>query len=310
MYEPYKAEEAVRETILLVLMLIILFGNALILVAFLKSPRLRTGSNVFIAGLAASDWLVAALAIPLYLVTLKSDSPTSLLMRFYISLDIFSATASVFHLISVTVERYIAVVKPYLHHALLVESYCRVLGVVWVLSLILSCLNFVITPNVDKNYPFYVFVTALSLALLIIPSLNFFIFIVARTIIRNTIEPEQEQTRTNRVRSFSKYLRERKTAATLAIICGTFFLMWLPHVIGVFVFKFCFSCNLAPVDIGRVVFFIKFAQYANSALNPFVFAFRDAGIRRTIKSFLASSWFNVMEPLRRISSTRETTSQQ
>ena len=55
MYETAESEKALRETILLALMLIILFGNALILVEFVKDTRIRTGPNVFIVDLAASD---------------------------------------------------------------------------------------------------------------------------------------------------------------------------------------------------------------------------------------------------------------
>lgn len=74
-------------------------------------------------------------------------------------------------------------------------------------------------------------------------------------------------------------------------------------------FMLCFPCDLDSVDIGRVGFFVKFALYTNSALNPFVLTFRDIGIRRTIKTILAHARIHLMEPLRRIRSTREMSSQ-
>lgn len=294
MYEPSTGEQIVRDAFIFTLMFFILVGNTLIIAAYVKNFRLRTSSNVFIVGLALSDWLVGAFAVPLYVVTLRRKSSSTLLIRFYISLDIFSGTASVFHLISVTVERYIAISKPFLHRRLFLDSYYCVLAVVWILSLFLSCLDFTLTPSVTRNYPFYVLLTVFSLALLVISLLNVLVFKIARSLVHNTVEPavEQGQTRASLQR---KIRRERKTAATLAMISGTFFLTWLPHVIGAFVFTFCFPCHLAPVDIGRVGAFVKCMQYSNSALNPLLFAFRDAEMRITIKTLVNGCW-NFVQP--------------
>lgn len=294
MYEPSELEQTLRDAFIFLLMFLILVGNTLIIAAYKRNIRLRTGSNVFIVGLAASDWLVGALAVPLYVVTLRRESASALLMRFYISLDIFSGTASVFHLISVTVERYIAISKPFLHRRLVLDSYYYVLGVVWVLSLLLSCLDFTLTPSVNSNYPFYVLLTVFVLALLVISLLNALTFKITKSLIHNTVEPAVEITRT-RANLQRKIRRERRTAATLAMISGAFFITWLPHVIGALVFTSCFPCNLALVDIGRVGAFIKCMQYANSALNPFVFAFRDAEMRMTIKTLTRACW-NVVQP--------------
>lgn len=304
-YEPSEREQVARDVFILILMGFILVGNTLIIAAYKKNLRLRTGSNVFIVGLAASDWLVGALAVPLYIANLHHHNSSTWLVRLFISLDIFSGTASVLHLISVTVERYIAVSKPFLHRTLLLDWYYRVLGVLWVLSLFLSGLDFMLTPNVNTNYPLYVLLTVFFLALLTISPLNFLIFKITRSLIRNTAEPAEQDMARNRASLQRKIRRERRTAATLAIICGTFFVTWLPHVIGAFVFTFCFPCNLAPVDIGRVGTFIKCMQYANSALNPYIFAFRDYEMRGTIKDLL-NPCLNVVRPL--ITSTRDATS--
>ncbi|XP_078352214.1 adenosine receptor A2a-like [Oculina patagonica] len=295
MFEPSAGEQIARDAFIYILMFFILVGNSLIIAAYVKNSRLRTGSNVFIVGLAASDWLVGAFAVPLYVVTLRRENSSPMLSRFFISLDIFSGTASVFHLVSVTVERYIAIAKPFLHRGLLLNSYYGVLGVVWVLSLILSCLDFTLTPSTNRNYPFYVLLAVFSLALLSISLLNGLIFKIARSLIHNTVEPavEMSQTRASLQR---KIRRERRTAATLAMMSGVFFVTWCPHVIGAFVFTFqCFPCNLSLVDIGRIGAFIKCMQYSNSALNPFVFAFRDVEMRMTVKT-LTRAWWNVVQP--------------
>lgn len=296
MYEPSTGEQILRDAFLFVLMLFIVVGNTLIIAAYIKNFRLRTSANVFIAGLAFSDWLVGAIAVPLYIVTLRTESSSGLLIKFYISLDIFSGTASVFHLVSVTVERYIAVSKPFLHQRLPLNAFCFVLGVVWVLSLFLSCLNFILTPSFSEKYPFYVLLTVFFLALLVISLLNMLIFKIARSLIRNSVAPapavEQDRTRAS---LRTKIRRERRTATTLAMFCGVFFVTWLPHVVSVLVFAFCFPCDLTLVDTGRVGAFAKCMQYSNSALNPFLFAFRDDEISKTVASLVSGCW-NFVQP--------------
>ena len=284
MYEPSEGEQIARDTFLVVLIFFILVGNTLIITAYKKNPRLRTGSNVFIVGLAASDWLVGVVAVPLYLVTLRREHSDPLLTRLYISLDIFSGTASVFHLISVTVEQYIAISKPFLHQRLLLKWYYYALGVVWASSLSLSCLHFTLTP---RNFPLYTLSIVFFIALFVIPLVNAFIFKITKSLIHSTVEPAGE-TNATRASLRRKLRREKRTASTLSVISGVFFITWLPHLVGAFVFTFCFPCNLALVDIGRIGACIKCLQYTNSVLNPFVYAFRDAEMRRTIRTLIGS----------------------
>lgn len=296
MYEPSTEEKIARDTFLCILTFLILVGNSLIIAAYVKNFRLRTGSNVFVVGLAASDWLVGAIAVPLYVVTLRSEHSSPLLSRFFISLDIFSGTASVFHLISLTVERYIAISQPFLHRGLLLKSYYCVLGVLWALSLLLSSLDFTLTPSVSRNYPLYVLLTVFSLALLAITLLNAHIFKIARSLIHNIVEPAVHMSGNSASLQRRKIRRERKTASTLAMMSGLFFVTWFPHVIGASVFTFqCFPCGLTLVNVGRIGSFIKCMQYSNSVLNPFVFAFRDADMRMTIKTITRGGW-NVVRP--------------
>lgn len=80
---------------------------------------------------------VAALAVLMYVTVLKSDSPNSLSMRFYIALDIFSGTASVFHFKICYSGAIIAIAKPYLYLALPLACYYCVQGLIWGLSLVL-----------------------------------------------------------------------------------------------------------------------------------------------------------------------------
>ena len=295
MYGPPEGEKIARDAFLFGLISFILVGNTLIIEAYKKTLRLRTSSNVFIVSLAISDLLIGAIAVPLYLVTLREGySVNHLLTKTFMSLDIFSGTASVFHLMSVTVDKYIAISKPFLHHRLPLKSYHFTLGVVWVLSILLSSLHFALTPRISKNFPLYTLSTVFLLALFVISLVNALIFKIAKSLIHSNVEPagEANVTRANERR---KIRREIKTASTLLVISGVFFITWLPHLLGAFVFTYCFPCNLALVNIARIGACIKCLQYSNSALNPFVYAFRDAEIRRAIR-ILIGSCRNLVQP--------------
>ena len=107
-------------------------------------------------------------------------------------------------------------------------------------------------------------------------------FRIAKTLIKTSPTHQSDAVSTHHVRR--QIQRERKTAATLFIATALFFVAWLPHFSVALVFTFCVSssCNMTPSAVLRISAFVKWMQFTSSAVNPFVFAFRDSEIRETI----------------------------
>ncbi|XP_059608789.1 putative tyramine receptor 2 [Phlebotomus argentipes] len=76
--------------------------------------------------------------------------------------------------------------------------------------------------------------------------------------------------------------KERRAARTLGIIMGVFVVCWLPFFIMYVTLPFCGSC--CPSD--KLINFITWLGYINSALNPIIYTIFNLDYRRAFKKLL------------------------
>ncbi|CAH2982949.1 unnamed protein product [Chilo suppressalis] len=123
---------------LLVFPLLTLFGNVLVIISVAKERSLQTATNYFIVSLAVADLLVAVVVMPFgvyYLFNGVWGLP-AVVCDCYIAMDVTCSTSSIFNLVAISVDRYIAVTQPikYAKH----KSNGRVwlmIGVAWLVSM-------------------------------------------------------------------------------------------------------------------------------------------------------------------------------
>ncbi|XP_022112764.1 dopamine D2-like receptor [Pieris rapae] len=122
---------------LIVFPLLTLFGNVLVILSVAREKSLQTATNYFIVSLAVADLLVAVVVMPFgvyYLVNGVWGLP-AVVCDCYIAMDVTCSTSSIFNLVAISVDRYIAVTQPikYAKH----KSNLRVwlmIGVAWLVS--------------------------------------------------------------------------------------------------------------------------------------------------------------------------------
>lgn len=100
-----------------IILVVIFFGNILTILAIRLSKKLQSyTSNMFVLSLAVSD-LVVGLTLPYHLVFYMGSGvgskASTCLMRFF--LIIMACTVSIWNLISIAIDRYVAIVYP-LHY--------------------------------------------------------------------------------------------------------------------------------------------------------------------------------------------------
>ncbi|XP_054264647.1 dopamine D2-like receptor [Macrosteles quadrilineatus] len=139
--------------LLLVFPFLTLFGNVLVILAVFRERSLQTATNYYIISLALADLLVAVVVMPfaVYFQVNGEWGLPAFACDFYIAMDVTCSTSSIFNLVAISIDRYIAVTQPIKYAKQKNNSRAWLLIVlVWVVSIAIGSpivlgLNY--TPN-------------------------------------------------------------------------------------------------------------------------------------------------------------------
>lgn len=251
-------------------------ANAFCLAIIYATPSLYTINNILLANMALSDLISGTIAIPasIAVVSFTSDHevpPT--LCQFQGFAIIYLYGVSLMTATAVTVDRFLAVVKP-LHYSGIITPKLRwFIGLIWLSPLPMASMplmhlehigfgNFtkVMICWIDLHrdqlpYVFSVllliFIIGIIIAIIIC---YFWIFIIA---CRKT---------TNTFQGSSKDIK--RSIRTTAIIIGTSILCWIPLVVY---FTIDISRGIQSMQLSVVEVIIYLAAISNSMINPIVY---------------------------------------
>ena len=267
----------------ILLALLVIAGNTFVVVAFRRS-RLRPAINMFFVSLAVSDLLVGAVSIPLWIYNLSCPYFKSCLKvnaqvtNFYQGFDIFSALASISNLVAISVERYFAICWPIQHRISSFERYLLMILATWSYSLIVTAVYSVEFSSRWKNYRgSLVFAAGFAVPIIIIT-------LMYSSIYRNVKSMNAHWKQTNAKSALRNSVqREKRTATTMGIVTVLFVVAWLPFFVVSLLWSFD-RPSLPSYGGGftQLMGFIKWMHYSNSAVNPFVYAYRNEEIRRML----------------------------
>uniref|UniRef100_A0A8C4ZLM0 Adenosine receptor B1a n=1 Tax=Gadus morhua TaxID=8049 RepID=A0A8C4ZLM0_GADMO len=131
---------SLRAMINLIIAALSVVGNLLVCAAVGLDRKLRTVTNYFLVSLAVADVCVGAVAIPCAILTgvgLPRDNlPLCLVM---LSVLIMLTQSSIFSLLAVAVERYVAIFMPFRYQALMTpRNAVLVIVVTWLLAFLIG----------------------------------------------------------------------------------------------------------------------------------------------------------------------------
>lgn len=301
------------------LVLSTLLGNALVCAAVLRFPHLRSKvTNLFVVSLAASDLLVAVLVMPWRAASdVLGFWPFGAFCDLWVAFDITCCTASILHLCLISLERYWAIASPFRYQRMVTQRVAFVaIAAAWLLSLLISFVPVQLRWHKDRAQPglngseeqgscdpslsrtYAISSSLLSFYIPVAVMLGTYgrLFRIARRQLRRVRALERAaghgrscpgSPRETSLRSSLK--KETKVLQTLSVIVGVFVCCWLPFFVLNCLVPFCDAelrgRGALPCVSGTVLSAFTWLGWANSALNPVIYAF-NAEFRRAFASLL------------------------
>jgi hypothetical protein len=272
-------------------------GNSLVIVVLMRNHRqqMRVSTNVLMLNLAVADMLFLIFCIPFHaIIYTKPDWPFGDFMCRFVHLMQFSSMfSSIFTLVAMAVDRYLAVRFPI--HTKLIRSTSAAIGVcvaIWIASFCIALPGpiFYTVKRYTQYGPvpieicaddwgnrrcdrptFFLIVFLLGYA---VPLLTIFVLSILTVI---NLWKGQAPVRTNMVESIRN---KRKVTRLVIVLVVVFGICWLPyHIAWIWV-------NYFPETFQNTYSFYYFRvfsyvlSYANSAMNPVIYALLSENFRK------------------------------
>ncbi|CAJ0594628.1 unnamed protein product, partial [Cylicocyclus nassatus] len=112
-------------SVLTVLVVVVVLGNALVIAAVLLRRRLRSATGLLILSLAVADLLVGTVILPFSIANEVLNGYWifgETWCTIWLTTDIWMCTASIYNLVAISIDRYIAIIKP-LNYPMLVTKF-------------------------------------------------------------------------------------------------------------------------------------------------------------------------------------------
>ncbi|XP_067036521.1 histamine H2 receptor-like [Acropora muricata] len=284
------------------------FGNSLVIIAFIMDKNLRSATNALLVSLAFADLPVCFVIFPLITVT-QVQGPTlsdgQQLCHTTIFLTVVFLTASCLHLLFVSLDRYIAIDKPLRYKAVVTtQRVFYAILFIWILSLIVAVLPFLgwreLRPrvqggfcqyhlNLAPSYMLFLHLTVCLTPLTITCLAHYKIFRLARMQAHKIASLVVSGTELERKRK--KLEKDRKITLSVAVVVGIFIICWGPTNIMLITYCACHSCvSSLAIEASQVLAML------NSGCNPLIYGIFNKGFRRTFKKMLKCQWHQINRP--------------
>ncbi|XP_041953809.1 neuropeptides B/W receptor type 2-like [Alosa alosa] len=275
-----------------------LTGNTAVIYVILKAPNMKTVTNVFILNLAIADDLFT-LVLPINIAEhLLTNWPFGgVLCKLILSIDHCNIFSSIYFLTVMSIDRYLVVLATVRSQRMPYRTYrfAKIVSLsVWVLVFIIVL-------------PFTVFASIYvspgdagkrTSCVLNFPSPELLWFKASRiyTLVLGFIIPVSTtcvlysvmlyKLRNMQLSSNGKALDKAKKKATMMvfIVLALCLFCWTPFHLSTVV-ALTTDLSPTPVVIG-ISYFITCLSYANSCLNPFLYAFFDDSFRKAFRKML------------------------
>ncbi|XP_053309901.1 neuropeptides B/W receptor type 2 [Spea bombifrons] len=272
-----------------------LTGNTAVIYVILKAPKMKTVTNLFILNLAiADDLFTLVLPINIAEILLHYWPFGVVLCKIILSIDLYNIFSSIFFLTVMSIDRYLVVLATVRSKRMPYRTYraAKIVSLlVWILVIVIvlpftvfagvymddlefkSCgLNF---PKPEKTWFKASRIYTLMLGFAIPVSTICILYMVMLYKLRHM-----------RLNSNAKALDKAKKKVTIMVfvVLAVCLFCWTPFHLATIV-SLTTDLQETSLVIG-ISYFITSLSYANSCLNPFLYAFLDDSFRKSFRKLL------------------------
>ncbi|XP_031561182.1 histamine H2 receptor-like [Actinia tenebrosa] len=253
-----------------------IIGNSLVVLVIFKTKVLRTTSNFFISSLALADLIVGLIINPLYIVIISHNVwlEQHPLMKMENFLWIHSLTATTFSLCLVSVERYVAISRPFRYPKNMNKKRCFfVVLTMWFFSLCMGSLSL----GVQEKDLALLWVVCSSLVvfppLTVIAVCYYKIFKIARR--------HEKRIEKDTIQETAFRVKNQKATWTIVIIVGLFVILFTPSLVFSYI-TLAQRDKCQEMKVYRQWIWAIFVNFSGSAINPWIYAIRNKDFKRVL----------------------------
>ncbi|KAM9728732.1 LOW QUALITY PROTEIN: adenosine receptor A2b [Menidia menidia] len=320
-------------------------GNVLVCWAVAINTTLKNATNYFLVSLAVADILVGCLAIP-FAITISIGIRLDFYGCLFLACFVLVLTqSSIFSLLAIAIDRYLAVKIPLRYKELMTGKTARqIIAILWILSFVIGLIPFFgwnLKSLACQNGSFGGNATATAgrragggagghscqtqcffesvVDMHYMVYFNFFVCVLVPLLIMLGIYAKIFTVARRQLRQIELKCvgngdspnqgllqKEIRAAKSLSIIVGLFAVCWLPvHILN------CFTLFYQELHKPDVVMYVAIIlSHANSAVNPIIYAYRIQDFRNTFRKILARHFLcRREEPYLRSNGSRRNTDQ-
>ena len=259
---------------------IIFIGNGLTITAIIIYKPLQTKTNIFILNLCVADIYIGIVNTIAYATTVTDEEFFIISVKSYFSMAGFAT--SVFALVDIAIERLISIKYPFKYEQIMTRTVIvSALLVTWILPFAVNLTGAAIQPvfkldqkNLSGNIGFLLIISMQCLYLV----LGAVVVVIYISILRIAYKQAKE-IKKNMIETAEKarFKSEMKATITLGLVVLAYVLSWTP------------MCILSTLDMikilthdihyYRTMMVISTIGYCNSAVNFFIYAWKNTSFR-------------------------------
>ena len=252
------------------LMLLSIIGNALLLVAIMRTPSIRSPSVIFLCSLAVSDLLVGLVVQPAYIAE-QIVRTVSALQEAVTAMGFAGCGVSLWTMTAITVDRFLALHYHLQYPNLMTTS--RAIYTIITIWCIITLFSFSILWSLSIYYFFATFCITICLLVCLVCFIK--IYRIAR---RHQLQIHvQQQVVENSTDTHKQQIRQStKSAKNIFIYFLTMILCYSPFSIVVIISGF------TSLDLQVIRTFPVTVAFMNSSINPFLYCWRMTELRTAV----------------------------